>query len=425
VRGIRFVRLAAAAAVVSAGLAVTVAPVSAATPIRVTTNYMGADVTYDYTAPGQTGSAWIWVQLTDEYAGTGWMEFSQSIEGVDADGNWTGPILWSNGSGEVQVEIDEHLRTAHVWGWLTIWTCDYIANPNCGNPVPHQAYVDATWTATTGARRTHSVMVGSVSRTSRTIFHVGATQAFADAVVLVDGVSLGETASQSAGDIFDARYSTAEMYFGGELPGTVKNVPNGVGTGGHRAVPSPHGGPTEWPFGTQFVAVTDRVEASWYQNDGGADVWQSFSAVYETLKQRNLTTVRNEAYYYAEVYGSGGLVQSIEATGSGDLGVAGSLSHGSFSGTLIATVCSSLSPWQQVCLDGVELPVNLAWTASGPVERTMSNQHGDDATGGKLVWQYQNDQCPAVATGTIGDEVMPGSESGILGRERNRSDIFI
>jgi len=73
----------------------------------------------------------------------------------------------------------------------------------------------------------------------------------------------------------------------------------------------------------------------------------------------------------------------------------------------------------------VELPVDLVWTASGPLEKEMSNQHGDDSSGGKLSWQYQNDHRVGVASGTIGDEVLPESDSGLIGHERNRCDIYI
>jgi len=115
-KGLRLLRPAAVAAMVVAGLTVTTAPVAGAAPVRVTTNYRGPPFpTTTRAGPGRRR-----VRLGPAYGRTdrqGSFDMSQSIEGMDADGNWTGPILWRNATGTVQVQIDDRLRTAQVSGW--------------------------------------------------------------------------------------------------------------------------------------------------------------------------------------------------------------------------------------------------------------------------------------------------------------------
>jgi hypothetical protein len=413
----RFARAGALAAMVVAGLAATPATAAAAGTIHMTASSLGASATTEI----QTADTWsftsVWAQEIDPGSGQASIWLGEEKWALNPDGSSGDEIGMISVEGTVQFDVDSKLQTAHAFGTVDVTRCARYWE-DCEDT--YQGSLDIAWTGATRLFHNHYLSVGSVSRVSRSMLHSGTTFRLANASISLDGVSLGSTVSPAEGEIFDSRVSEAELYFGKQasaLPGTVMAAAAPLAPGRPQAPDLSQGrGPA-----TSF-SQTD-LGAGWYSNDDSTQTYTYLSATQYTSRVGNDQRSGLEAWYSSQVsgYDSNGwyvVLQDTEASATdGQLTSKGQLAGAAFTGTFAGTTCTSLSPWEQVCVD-VSLPVDLTFASTSTLDRYVTNvvlynPEGVKEQGHSVVMDRWG-----VVTGSIdGQAVQPSTDAQLQTRD--------
>jgi hypothetical protein len=414
--------LVAAALVIGTGMEPVIA--SAAGAAHTTTSSLGAIASVEIRGADTVELAVVSGTVVDVATGQASLWIDQSSWRTDQDGNTTDEISSVSGSGLVQFDVDPQLATAHAYGIMDVTRCDYDSTGGC-SPTAYQATIDAVWSAASPKRHSHILTIGAVSRTSRTMYHSGSTYRFANAVVSIDGVSLGTTASPAAANIYDTRESQADFYFGPAalLPGSVGAIGPAATIGSWQAA-----GPREHGRGPGWSLRDSMLTGWWSLDDGSVQTQRWFGSEAGQSKKANESYEINRAWYGEQVASNSWqdnymFISSLELYGEGSLTIGSRLDQAGFSGTLSGQACTGLSAWEKVCID-TSLPVTMAFAATQPLIRTVGSQLAWAEDGSKAQEHYIDQQRAGIVTGTVDGQPVAAGDAGVSDHE-GHTDITV
>ncbi len=387
-----FFRAAVVAATVSGAFVVSAGHVAAAGTVHTRSSSLTA---YAHLVGESDGvSTWtdVAVSLTDAATMTARLDYMQWVVVSEDEG-----VIISNlaaiGGGDVHLVVGSRLSSATLSGTITVTPCpDWACSADNAVVVP----VEGTWTATSEPIRARTRTIVSGSKTSRQMVAQTATYRYADASVLVDGVSLGAVDFPLDATIADARSSSVDFYFGAsaDLPGRL--VSGGV-------TPSMVADPRQ-----RYTGFFESADATWSESDGQSTRDASFSVGFQRTESRGTLVNGVLAQYYDNFYVTDEFGNSIPVgstygwTDGGSFAIGARLRTASYVGTIPLQTCISIDWGEQVCGDPVDVAFDIAWTSTGPTTRTLYNQSYTGWDGGFHTSHSVWEMAPAAATGTMG-----------------------
>ncbi len=411
---LHFIRFGVLAGLLATSLTFTASPVAAA-PDKIVSTTLGANALTTIDTSDTVEQAMINVTATDP--GQGAISVDQMTFSLNPDGSYGNLIEETTVQGVVNFDVDSRLASAHAYGLVDASQC----YASCDSYNNFQANIDVTWSAATRVLKTHAVTIGSASRVSRTMHKGGTSFTLANANASLGDVSWGSTPSPTYAEIFDSTSSETDTYFGMNpalLPGVVQATSTTAMSRGIQDTDLSKGrGP-----GTDFSQTS--FGAEWIASDASGDLYASFTADSIQARVADDLFTRDEAWYYYDLAGydaDGNYVylQNTFLSGAGQISVQGPLDSGEFTGTLNGQSCTSISAWQQVCIDTTQT-LDLAFTANGPLNRSVVEISGWIADGTRVQEHEILQQRPGTVTGTIdGQSVDPSTDALLTSRDGN------